>query len=229
MAERRYTEDEIARIFKNATENPEARPAATGLTLPELQDIGREVGVSPEAVAQAAARLDRATPGIGRMPASVSRRMLGVPLGVGRTVELPRKLTEAEWEELVVDLRTTFDAKGRLSVQGNFREWRNGQLRALVEPTQTGDRFRLQTFKENARMMMALGLGSMAGAALAFSLAVLEIRTDADILRTSLMMAAAGVGIFTATAIRVKAWAQLRRQQIDSVIDRLLSAIERSK
>src|SRR5688500_8812402 len=156
MSERRYTEEEIAEIFKSATENPDVRRSATGLTLPELQDIGREVGLSPEAVAQSAARLDRATPGDMRLPARVTRRQLGLPLGVGRTVDLPRKLTDAEWEQLVVDLRTTFDAQGRVGGQGSLREWRNGNLRAMIEPTPAGERLRLQTFKENGRTMMAL-------------------------------------------------------------------------
>jgi len=30
--------------------------------------------------------------------------------GVGRTVDLERRLTDAEWDQLVVDLRETFDA-----------------------------------------------------------------------------------------------------------------------
>src|SRR5688572_10704353 len=141
MSERRYTEEEIAEIFRSATENPDAaaRRSATGLTLPELQDIGREVGLSPEAVAQSAARLDRSVPGDRRLPASVTRRQLGLPLGVGRTVDLPRKLTDAEWEQLVVDLRTTFDAQGKLAGQGSLREWLNGNLRAMIEPTPTGE------------------------------------------------------------------------------------------
>lgn len=229
MAERRYTEEEIAQIFESATQNPEARPAATGLTLDELQDIGREVGVAPDAVARAAAQLDRHVPQGTRLPAAVTRRELGLPLGVGRAVELPRKLTEAEWEQLVMDLRTTFDAKGRLHVQGSFREWRNGNLRALIEPTPSSERFALQTFKENGRLMMALGVGSMAGALVVVALAVAGIRGDAQVLRTAFLMGAAGVGIFGATALKVKSWAQLRRQQIDSVIDRLLSSIERAK
>jgi hypothetical protein len=230
MSERRYTEDEVAEIFRSATENPDAspRPSAKGLTLPELQDIGREVGLSPEAVAQSAARLNRTT-GDVRLPARVTRRALGLPLAVGRTVDLPRKLTDAEWEQLVVDLRTTFDAQGRLGGQGSLREWRNGNLRAMTEPTPSGERFRIQSFKENGRTMMALGVGGMAGAAVAFALAVLGIRDDAAILRTALMMAAAGGGIFAVTAARVKSWAQLRRQQFDSVADRLLAALERSR
>ena len=55
-------DDEVREIFDRAmSREPNTLPAAPsdahGLTLPELQDIGREVGVSPERIAHAAAEL----------------------------------------------------------------------------------------------------------------------------------------------------------------------------
>ncbi|MGQ0816106.1 MAG: hypothetical protein ACT4O1_16875, partial [Gemmatimonadota bacterium] len=89
MTERRYSEDEIAAIFENATQASDApryRNTSTGLTLAELQEIGREVGVPAESVAHAAARLDEAAT-TWRLPATITQRYFGLPLGVGRTVE----------------------------------------------------------------------------------------------------------------------------------------------
>src|SRR5579872_4953401 len=102
MAERLYSDDETAAIFKAAAELQQAAltaptggsPAANpgeGMTLAQLQEIGREVGIPSELVARAANGLER------RGRASV-RRFLGLPIGVGRTVALQRTLTEAEWE-----------------------------------------------------------------------------------------------------------------------------------
>jgi hypothetical protein len=163
MAERRYSEDEVASIFERATE---AKPASrrqlsssSGMTLGELQDIGREVGIAPEAIAQAARSVD-----VAERP--VTRRFLGLPIGVGKTVELGRRLSEEEWERLVVDLRDTFDARGRVRSDGSFRQWTNGNLQALLEPTPTGHRLRLRTVKGNSRALMAAGTG-MLGAAVA--------------------------------------------------------------
>lgn len=105
-----------------------------GLTLTELQEIGREVGISPELVREAANSLDA--------PAQRgSRRWLGLPIGVSRTIELDRKLSESEWERLVVDLRETFDARGSVRSEGNFKQWTNGNLQALVEPMGAGWRW----------------------------------------------------------------------------------------
>lgn len=91
MSERRYSEEEIARIFERATEAQEiaVRPAnpAEGLSLSELQAIARDVGIPPELVARAADSLESP-------PRPEGRRILGLPVGVGRTIELTRPLTE---------------------------------------------------------------------------------------------------------------------------------------
>ena len=55
--ETRFDEDEVRRIFELATREVEeqARGEAGGLTLTQLQSIGRDVGLAEDAVARAAA------------------------------------------------------------------------------------------------------------------------------------------------------------------------------
>ena len=142
MTERRFNEAEVAAIFERATEAHHAGqrqlPSGEGMTLAQLQEIGREVGISPEQVAEAANAIDR-------VGSPTARKFLGLPIGVGRTIELDRRLTDDEWERLVVDLRETFDARGVLRHEGSLRQWTNGNLQALLEPTATGHRVRLRT------------------------------------------------------------------------------------
>src|SRR5215213_4945176 len=126
-------------------------PSSDGMTLAQLQEIGREVGIPPEQLAQAAKAIELG----GR---STSRRFLGLPIGVGLTVDLNRRLADEEWDRFVVDLRETFDARGTQSREGSFRQWTNGNLQALLEPTATGQRIRLRTVKGDARAMMVGGL-----------------------------------------------------------------------
>ena len=56
MTERRYRDDEVRKIFKLATTQkaaePRSLPAADGLTLSDIQSIGSEVGLDPDAVAR---------------------------------------------------------------------------------------------------------------------------------------------------------------------------------
>src|SRR5690242_20793983 len=148
VTDRRYNDKEMAAIFRTATEGlPGPRREVSreeGMTLADLQAIGREVGISPDAVAQAAQALD-----ISRGPAS--RTFLGLPIGVTRTVNLNRRLTDAEWERLVVQLRDVFDARGTTRSDGSFRQWTNGNLQVLLEPTETGHRLRFRTVHGAAR------------------------------------------------------------------------------
>ena len=141
--ERRYTEDEVDSILDRATEAQTSRasngPQGTGLTLRELQEIGREVGISEEEITRAATSLDHPTP----VP-TPDRRFLGQTIGVGRTVDLPRPLKDEEWHRLVVDLRETFDAKGKLGDDGPFRQWSNSNLQVFLEPSGGGQRLRLR-------------------------------------------------------------------------------------
>lgn len=155
MTERRYDDDEVAAIFRAAAEGAESRTVhadhADGLTLRDLQTIAGEVGISPIAVTHAAQSLDR--------PSDTPRAQtfLGLPIAVERTVALDRRLTEPEWERLVVEFRQVFRARGTVRAQGSLREWSNGNLHALIEPTATGYQLRLRTLKSGARASVVVG------------------------------------------------------------------------
>ncbi len=221
MGEQRYNDDEVAEIFANAadTQDVARRPtnSTSGLTLAELQDIGREVGISPEAVAQAAGM-------VGVRGKQTSRRFLGLPIGVGRTVELGRSLSDAEWERLVVDLRETFDARGAIGSHGSFRQWTNGNLQALIEPTATGHRLRLQTVKGSSRGLMMAGLGTLGVGAAKLIAAIRQGLDTAGSLDSAGLFAVIGVSLLGLGAARLPSWAKMRQRQMDGVVSRATRA-----
>jgi hypothetical protein len=222
MSERQYSDEEVAAIFKRAAEAEHSvvpAPAeGKGLTLAELKDIGRDVGISPEAIAHAAHALEQA----GR---SASRTFLGLPIGVGRTVEFDRPLSDADWERLVADLRETFEARGTVRYDGPFRQWTNGNLQALVEPTSNGHRLRLQTMKGNSRALMTGGITVLGGAAaISIAVALAGGLGNAGSATGIGFMAVMGLGMFAAGAVRIPGWARRRRTQIEQVIARLAIA-----
>lgn len=222
MSERQYNDDEVAAIFARASETEHTTVPALadgkGLTLAALQDIGREVGISSESISIAARSLDEAG-----HPAS--RRFMGLPIGVGRTVEFDRPLSDSDWEGLVADLRTTFQARGVVRYDGPFRQWTNGNLQALVEPTLTGHRLRLQTVKGDARRAMTVGSILLGGsAATLLAEAATGALTTPGVATEIGFMALVGLAIFMAGALRVSGWARRRRTQIDEVIARLVSS-----
>ena len=111
--ERKYQDDEVKEIFDLAIgEDPIGRPPTSdeaGLSLSELQEVGLEVGMEPERIAEAALAVDSRR---GILP---SRRYLGMPISVGRVVELPGPVTDQEWQLLVAEFREVFGARGRIA------------------------------------------------------------------------------------------------------------------
>ena len=221
MTERRYTDDEVAAIFERASKTEHAAlPVAAeqaGMTLAALQEIGQEVGIAPEMIARAARSLDV-------VGTTASRTYLGLPIGVGRVIEFDRPLSETDWERLVGDLRETFGARGAVRYDGPFRQWTNGNLQALLEPTANGHRLRLQTVKGDSRSLMTGGIAMLVVSAGTWI--VLTIAGGAGQSGSAGgvgFMALMGSGMFTLGALRIPAWARRRRMQIEAVTARLVS------
>jgi len=213
MSERRYTDDETAAIFRAAAEQNQLprgqAPNEGGLTLAELQEIGGEVGISPDAVASAATALD-----IHRE--ATQRTILGLPISVSRTVELNRRMTDQEWELLVVRLREVFKARGTTRSDGSLRQWTNGNLHVLLEPTESGQRLRFGTFNMAARAsirsgMMALGMSGVVAIAAAVSGSVMHAAPALVFTGT------AGLAMIANGALRLPGWARLRGRQMEAL------------
>jgi hypothetical protein len=223
MTERRYTEDEVRAIFERASEAQQAvrrqLPPGEGLSLADVQSIGREVGIPSELVDEAARSLDQAG-----QPAT--RTFVGLPIGVGRTVELGRKLSEEEWEHLVVDLRETFDARGSVRADGSFRQWTNGNLQALLEPTPTGHRLRLRTTMGAARGLMSAGILLAGTATVVLVVASALSGHAAEAIAQAGSLIFVGSGLFAAGALRLPLWARTRRRQMEGIAARLALAAE---
>ncbi len=217
--ERRYNEKEIAAIFKQAAHAQETAQRqlsqVEGLTLAELQEIGKDVGITPSFVARAAAALDRTGP---PLPPTT---YFGIPISVARTVDLPGSFTDEDWDRLVVDLRETFQAAGEVRRDGSLRQWRNGNLHALIEPTADGHRLRLRTLNGNARSALLGGLTFFA-IALAFLLVLVlsgRFVLSPDTLFLGLL-AASGLGSMGYAAYRLPRWSALRERQMEAIAAR---------
>jgi hypothetical protein len=213
MAERRYNDQEIAAIFRAASEGPNTPqhevPPQEGLTLADLQAIGREVGIPSDAVAQAARALDVRA-------GAVSRTFLGLPIGVARSVDLNRRLRDEEWERLVVQLREVFNARGSTRTDGSLRQWTNGNLQVLLEPTPTGHRLRFGTTHGAARASIGTGLAALGVAgAVAVSTAISGHLVDAAPGIGFLL--AVGLGMIASGALRLPRWARLRGRQMEAL------------
>jgi len=219
--ERRYGEDEVAEIFEAAA-NPRgpgrALTSTGGFSLAELQAIGGEAGIAPERIADAAAALDL------RRGVAPRRTHLGMPVSVGRTVELPRAPTDREWELLVAELRETFGAHGKESSQGGLRAWRNGNLHAYVEPTDSGHRLRLGTVKSNGIALGRVGVTAFLAALVMFVFLLAGGEVGDSIIVAGLFGAMGAVALGT-NALRLPRWADEREDQMERIAARATALI----
>lgn len=219
--ERRYTDDEVAFIMKQASAAQDvpsqaALPSAEGLTLAQLQEIGAEVGIAPDQVARAAASV-----GGGRLVPTKRRYLLGLPIGVSRTIDFGRAVSDQEWDQIVVELRETFAARGRVWSEGGLRQWANGNLQALLEPTPAGHRLRLTTRKGNAPGMIAAGALFLGGAAVQMILTALGGGTVTTA-GMSALWAGVGAALIASAAVQLPKWARTRAEQMETIAGRTL-------
>ena len=216
MTERRYNQEEVEAIFQRAAEAQQAVPLLKrpdeGMTLGQLQEIGREVGITPEQIGFAAKSIERT----GR---TTRRTLLGLPIGVGRAVDLDRRLTDSEWERLVVELRDTFDAKGRIKQEGNFRQWSNGNLQVMLEPMGDRHRLRMRTYRAQARTLLAGGTAMIVAALTLFiSRASGDHPMDPSKFWTLILL---GGTVFGIGAAMIPAWARERQRQMREIAERV--------
>ena len=215
--ERRFTDEEVTQILDDAAEVQASGgglvSGPAGLTLRELKEIAGEAGISLDAVERAVTKLDAPAPIQMSTP-----RHLGQTIGVARALDLPRRLTEDEWHRLVVDLRETFDAKGRISDEGPFRQWTNGNLQALLEPTGVGERLRMKTLKGSARTYQTIGAAFMGVTGM---LGIAQFLGRPGDISDLFMFGVMGAGFFIGSRLTVPSWARTRAHQFEQVMDRL--------
>jgi hypothetical protein len=212
MTERRYSEEEVAAIFDRASKaqagGKRQLPAGEGMTLAGLQEIGREVGIPAELVAEAANSIDRT----GR---ESTRLLLGLPIGVGRAVDLGRTLSDAEWERLLVDVRQTFDATGKVRVEPGLRQWNNGNLKVMVEPSPTGHQVRMQTLRSTSLSLMGTGLAMIVAGGAIFLAENLQVDGG------GVLLGLVGAVTFAWGLLPLPNWARTRRRQMEELVNRL--------
>jgi len=217
--ERRYNDDEVAAIFEAASAPVASRGegrSSQGLTLTELQSIGREVGIAPDRIAEAAGALARTGATIP------TRRDFGMPMTAAHVVEIPRALTDREWSLVLADLRETFGARGKESTHGETREWSNGNLHAIVEPTRTGYRLRLGTLKGDALALNRMGaVGVVMGGVFGIAAAM-----AGDPVTAGVALGGMGAGAFAFNALRLPRWVRLREHQMREIAERTRALID---
>jgi hypothetical protein len=173
MSERRFSDEEVALILREATEVRGASRQdgdAGGLTLGQLEDIAVEVGVDPAQVRSAANRLVLHRSG-QRLP------FFGTPVAPAFERAIPGALPAGDLAELVTTIRRVLGRRGIGSSELGAFEWRAQGVMGgrYVSVLQGGGTVRLRVFANfrDGLALVAAGAGTLlTGAAAALLAAV---------------------------------------------------------
>ncbi|MCC7054375.1 MAG: hypothetical protein IT355_13995 [Gemmatimonadaceae bacterium] len=209
--QRRLSDSEVSAVLARAAEVSES----SGLTVAQVHEIARDVGLSPDAVTRA---LEESASGALR-PATLERSA-GLPVGVAKEVLLPGVLGDEAWSVLVSTMRATFAARGTEHRDGSVREWRNGALRIAVEPIDGGHRLRMSTRKSSALVAPLIGgLGAfMSAATLAAGGTVRP-----GLALVAAIPAAIGAVLLASPFISLPRWARERSDHFDRIAREAIS------
>jgi hypothetical protein len=177
MTERRFTDDEVARILRRAAELDRrevdeggSAEVARGLSLAELQEVAAEVGIAPATIARAALELER--PDATGLREAV---MGGSPVAQMTNV-VPRPLTPAEMARVVQVVDEVMPDQGSVTeALGSVRWLSRGRFlsrKVVLQPTDAETRIQVQErYTGRARgashfmpLSYGLGIGLVIGA-----------------------------------------------------------------
>jgi hypothetical protein len=157
---RSYDEREVALILKRAVDLQEGHgEGQQRLTLGDVQQIAREVGIDPLQVARAAETLERRSL-VG------DRSVLGAPTTLQTSVVLDREISDTELGEMLDLLRSTLGLQGTTSQGLDTIEWTGrdsvGGYSVTVSRRSGSTRLHLGT-QRNEQAVVVVTLTGLAG------------------------------------------------------------------
>lgn len=160
----RYSDREIAKILKRATELQRAAPSLPdplGITLDELEEIAREAGIDVAHLRQAAREVRR-----GPDNTDLETRLLGAPLVARYEHEVEGELPVEAFDALVPILQAGTDGTGQASRVGRALTWTSGagnnsrRLQVLIHAQDGKTLVRVEERSEETAAALHIGFGA---------------------------------------------------------------------
>lgn len=226
MSERRLTSREVALILRRAVELEEVATAETnnrGMTVEELQDIAREVGIDETLVSQALTEFEKRR--------GLEPRSLFGPSGVKREIRaVPHKLSQEDLRDLIRIIDHNAREQGQVSEALGSVRW-NATQRFLssqvsLEPTDNETVIRVE---ERLPDRLKYILHFIPGSYAAFASAIIAIGAGLPVLPVIAIGAAGGItGFYLGSGIW--RWLALRSsRRVRSLISKLTQEAKKAK
>jgi hypothetical protein len=231
---RRYDEAEVGKILKRATEIQEThrapRGTRAGMSIEELEEIAREVGIDTTHLRRAARELDVRTPGGGPV-----EDLVGGPLSLVRERTVAGEMPEEGFEAVVMELQRLDETHGQPSMLGRTLTWRSEtatKTRTLqvVVSSRNG---KTEIRAEERLHQFASGLfgGTVAGAGLGVGLGV-GLPVGIEVLGSVLFSVAFPLGIVGLSYLVARGIyrqiTQRRVRYLEDLMDALIIVVEDS-
>lgn len=156
-----FSEKEVSRVLRRATELQESAKTTdpTGLTFEELQLIAAEAGIDPQFMAAAISELEIEEEKDDQF------HWLGAPLSISLERVVEGEVSEIQWEEMVNQIRSTFNLVGASGMVGRSREWTHDSKDRQVQVTVTSreGQSKLRIFARFPQLAAAIFVGVMSG------------------------------------------------------------------
>lgn len=161
IGNRRFTDREVREILKRAVEDGPTRTVAArgGISLAELKSIGKEVGIDPS-------RLDDAARAVLQNENPSSNPIIGAPTNLRHKETVNAPLDPTRNAELLSAIRRVMGLPGDVSEISGSLEWRTkgGSVERLVSVFSQGGTTTIEAFA-NLRQMavgsVALGISAL--------------------------------------------------------------------
>jgi hypothetical protein len=152
---RDYDERQVALILRKAAELQDGSSAEGRgrMSLEEIRQIAREVGIDPRHVAEAAASLERRP----------SSGLMGAPMSFQSSLSLDRELSDTEVGELLDLVRGSVGLQGTTTQGLDTVEWTGREAHGAYYVTVTrrsgATRMRVGTHRQDVAVMVITGVG----------------------------------------------------------------------
>ena len=229
-ARRRYSDTEVSRLLKYATELQQSDEAGGpggheggGMTLATLQEVAAEAGIEPRYVQLAAARID------SREPTGLKHWLAGTPLVVRAQRIIPGELREEDYEQIVTKIQVATDVQGTASMVGRTLTWRSvtSKLRSRslrVTVAARDGETRIQAEQRLHGYAGELYGGVVGGAGMGVGIGV-GFGVGLGALGSTLFAAAFPVtligGLYVAMRQVMKSTGRKRRAELEALVDRI--------
>jgi hypothetical protein len=225
---RRYNEKQVGSLIQRATELHEERTGESerGLTLAEIEKIAAELGLPVQDMRTAALEMESEATG----DSGLDRRF-----SVSQALVVDGEMTEDQWSEFLLELRSFTGRSGTVTDIGKAREWTHylgegsdgvnfTRTQVLVQPKKGQTSVQIQDHFGIGRLFYPIGFVTGAVGMLIIGEAGLsQLAFFAElpaIVGFSATALSAGAGVYGAH-LAVKAWAAKKKERLGVLAERL--------